>query len=407
MRSSAVSLILRAHLWLGLPFVKFRSELPSPRRKARSSEKKRYSSRAAHAEGRGGMAPPPVPLRARMTAVAGALVLTPDTALMRLTKMQTSSRWYTAWGIVFYRGFGRLILLPPLWMVAKGASPREFARVARHLGWRHLCGGALLYTIQNVAFIVAANLTFIASVLAILATGPLMSCFAAKAFLGESVPRHTWIAAVACAACVLVLFSDAFVEKRDDETNAPATRDHLVGNFVALIVPAALALYWTACKSAKKDADMIPALTLSGLIGGSLATLVVLGNVPFRRNQNESFTSPLMPTPPADDGGVAVAALVTQTLSVAVAFALLTLGAKDVPSAEVSLIMLIELALGPALVWAAVGEMPTWRVWLGAAGVLATMAAESAAAVADERREGSADFSAAGGETGGSGDAAA
>ena len=121
------------------------------------------------------MAPPPVPLRARMTAVAGALVLTPDTALMRLTKMQTNSRWYTAWGIVFYRGFGRLILLPPLWMVAKGASPREFARVARHLGWRHLCGGALLYTIQNVAFIVAANLTFIASVLAILATGPLMS----------------------------------------------------------------------------------------------------------------------------------------------------------------------------------------------------------------------------------------
>jgi drug/metabolite transporter (DMT)-like permease len=115
-----------------------------------------------------------------------------------------------------------------------------------------------------------------------------------------------------------------------------------------------------------------------------------------------------MPTPPADDGGVAIAALVTQTLSVAVAFALLTLGAKDVPSAEVSLIMLIELALGPLLVWAAVGEMPTWRVWLGAAGVLATMAAESFAAVADERREGSADFSsAAERETGGSGDAAA
>ena len=70
--------------------------------------------------------------------------------------------------------------------------------------------------------------------------------------------------------------------------------------------------------------------------------------------------------------------------------------------------MLIELALGPVLVWAAVGEMPTWRVWLGAAGVLATMAAESFAAVADERREGSADYSAAERETGGeTGDAAA
>lgn len=100
------------------------------------------------------MAPPPVPLRARMTAVAGALVLTPDTALMRLTKMQTSSRWYTAWGIVLWRGAVRAVLLPPLWMVIKGESPRAFARDARDLGWRRLCGGALLYTIQNVAFII-------------------------------------------------------------------------------------------------------------------------------------------------------------------------------------------------------------------------------------------------------------
>ena len=339
------------------------------------------------------MAPPPVPLRARMTAVAGALVLTPDTALMRLTKMQTSSRWYTAWGIVLWRGAVRAVLLPPLWMVIKGESPRAFARDARDLGWRRLCGGALLYTIQNVAFIIAANLTYIASVLAILATGPLMSCFAAKAFLGESVPRHTWIAAVACAACVLVLFSDAFVERQKTETsdaasaNAPTTSDHLAGNFVALIVPAALALYWTACKSA--DADMIPALALSGLLGGALATLVVFASLFSERGPNELSGSPLMPNPPSADGGVAVAALATQTVSVAVAFALLTLGAKDVPAAEVSLIMLIELALGPALVWAVVGEMPTWRVWLGSAGVLVTMAVESAVGAADERRKAS------------------
>lgn len=352
------------------------------------------------------MAPPPVPLRARLTAVAGALILTPDTALMRLTKMQTSSRWYTAWGIVLWRGAVRAVLLPPLWMVIKGESPRAFARDARDLGWRRLCGGALLYTIQNVAFIIAANLTYIASVLAILATGPLMSCFAAKAFLGESVPRHTWIAAVVCAACVLVLFSDAFVERPNASgtnagTSAPTTRDHLVGNFVALVVPAALALYWTACKSA--DADMIPALALSGLGGGALAIVVVFASVPSDRDPDESPESPFMPNPPDADGGVALAALLTQTVSVALAFALLTIGAKQVPSAEVSLIMLIELALGPALVWAAVGEVPTWRVWLGSAGVLVTMAVESAVGVADERRKASVSSPAS--ETGG--DAAA
>ena len=253
-----------------------------------------------------------------------------------------------------------------------------------------------------MAFIIAANLTYIASVLAILATGPLMSCFAAKAFLGESVPRHTWIAAVVCAACVLVLFSDAFVERPNASgtnagTSAPTTRDHLVGNFVALVVPAALALYWTACKSA--DADMIPALALSGLGGGALAIVVVFASVPSDRDPDESPESPFMPNPPDADGGVALAALLTQTVSVALAFALLTIGAKKVPSAEVSLIMLIELALGPALVWAAVGEVPTWRVWLGSAGVLVTMAVESAVGVADERRKASVPSPAS--ETGG------
>ena len=192
---------------LGLPFDHSCSAVAVSRRKSASRREKVQKTviprRARWRAREGGMSPPPVPLRARLTAVAGALILTPDTALMRLTKMQTSSRWYTAWGIVLWRGAVRAVLLPPLWMVIKGESPRAFARDARDLGWRRLCGGALLYTIQNVAFIIAANLTYIASVLAILATGPLMSCFAAKAFLGDpsrgtpgsprsSAPRACW-----------------------------------------------------------------------------------------------------------------------------------------------------------------------------------------------------------------------
>ena len=74
------------------------------------------------------------------------------------------------------------------------------------------------------------------------------------------------------------------------------------------------------------------------------------------------------------------------------AFALLTVGAKDVPSAEVSLIMLIELFLGPVLVWAAVGEMPSWRVWVGSGGVLITMAVESAVGLMEEKKERAAEI---------------
>ena len=51
-------------------------------------------------------------------------------------------------------------------------------------------------------------------------------------------------------------------------------------------------------------------------------------------------------TPITDDGGVAAFALFAQTLVTASAFMFLTIGAKDVPSAEVSLYMLLELILG-------------------------------------------------------------
>lgn len=52
-------------------------------------------------------------------------------------------------------------------------------------------------------------------------------------------------------------------------------------------------------------------------------------------------------------------------------------GARDVPSAEVSLYMLIELCIGPFLVWLAMGEQPTWQVLVGAGGIFLTMGVES------------------------------
>jgi len=326
------------------------------------------------------MAPPPVPLRARLTAIAGALVLSPDTMLMRLTKMQTSSRWHQSFSFVFYRGAGRLLLLPPLWMLAHRASPNAFTQVARRVGYRRLLGGAALYTVQNMAFIVAANLTYVASVLAILATGPLFAAAASKVFLKEHVPKHTWIASGTCAVCVAVIYSDSFVGDRDvgdtgDTGDEISTSTHVLGNTIALLVPIALALFWTVCKSSPEN-DMIASLSLSGLIGSTIAACVVFG-----AGQGNALL------PVEKDNSTSLLALIGQTVSVAIAFALLTVGAKDVPSAEVSLIMLIEIFLGPTLVWLAVGEMPTWRVWVGSGGVLIAMAVESAVGVFEERKE--------------------
>ena len=345
----------------------------------------------APTRGKAVMSPSPVPLCARLTAIAGALVLSPDTMLMRLTKMQTNSQFYTSFAIVFYRGLGRLLLLPPLWMVAHRKHSKAFMRVASRLGHKRLLGGALLYTTQNVAFIVAANLTYVASVLAILATGPLFAAAASRIFLKEHVPKHTWVAAITCAACVAVIYSDSFVNDGNGDTNTSeiSTSSHVLGNTIAMLVPSALALFWTVCKSSPEN-DMISALTLSGFLGSILALLVIFIGGAMTKQEHTLLGNSLLPV--QSDNGTSTIALATQTISVAVAFALLTVGAKDVPSAEVSLIMLIELFLGPVLVWAAVGEMPSWRVWIGSGGVLITMAVESAVGLMEEKKERAAEI---------------
>ena len=108
-----------------------------------------------------------VPPRARLVAILGALILSPDTVLMRLTRMESSSEWRTAWGVVFYRAWGRILFVPPMYAAFGGGGFRSWTRACARLGARRLWFGATLYMFQNVAFIVAASMTYIASVLAI------------------------------------------------------------------------------------------------------------------------------------------------------------------------------------------------------------------------------------------------
>ena len=133
---------------------------------------------------------------------------------MRLTRLETSDSLSLSMGITFYRGVGRLLLIPPLWMLLSGKRPSAFVAATRSLGFKRLLVGIFLYMLQNMAFIVSAELTYIASVLAIVATGPLFSAAFSALLLGEKVPRHTWIASLVCAGFVVIIYLDSFAEQR-------------------------------------------------------------------------------------------------------------------------------------------------------------------------------------------------
>lgn len=150
-----------------------------------------------------------------------------------------------------------------------------------------------------------------------------------------------------------------------------------------MLVPSALGAYWVLCR-ATPGQDMVPALSLSGLGGifGAVAAAVITAHRGDGSGDGSggSWSAPLEPAP-GDVG--ALAALVAQVALVALAFTLLTVGARDVPSAEVSLYMLLELPIAPLFVWAATGENPGWRVFIAAAGIMAAMTAEARAGLRD------------------------
>ena len=75
-----------------------------------------------------------MPLRARLTAIFGALVLAPDTMLLRLSAFESSSEWLGSWGIVFYRAWGRLVFIPLMYVLANGGRSAAYLDAVRALG---------------------------------------------------------------------------------------------------------------------------------------------------------------------------------------------------------------------------------------------------------------------------------
>ena len=92
-----------------------------------------------------------VPLRARFTALAGALILSPDTMFMRLTKFESRDSLSQTMGMAFYRGLGRLLFLPPLWLILNGKRPEAFLAASKSLGLKRLLLGMALFMVRRGA----------------------------------------------------------------------------------------------------------------------------------------------------------------------------------------------------------------------------------------------------------------
>ena len=235
--------------------------------------------------------------------------------------------------------FGRAVfagtaLLAYVALVERGGVARAFRSVG-------VAGVAVALCVATASgsFIAALNHTSVARVLFILALSPVLAALLARVTLHEPITRRTVVAmGLALAGVALML-------------GAPG-EGSLAGDGLSFVTAFAFALMIVITRW-RQDVSMAPATCLSQAI-------LVAAFLPF--------ASPS--TIGSDDLGWLAALGIGQ---IGAGFALLTVGARLIPAAQVGLITLLEVVLGPAWVWLALDERPSTLTLVGGAIVIAAI----------------------------------
>jgi drug/metabolite transporter (DMT)-like permease len=202
---------------------------------------------------------------------------------------------------------------------------------------------ALCTAIASGSFIVALNHTTVANVLFMQAVAPIAAAVIAWLALREPVSRRTAVAMLVALGGVGLM------------VGGPGGA-HGLGLTLSVVMTLAFAVAVVITRH-RRDISMAPAICLSQVI-------VLAVFAPF-----------------ADAGSVdahnlvVIVALGVGQMGLGLAF--LTVGARLIPAAEVALITLLEVVLGPLWVWLAFSERPSTTTLIGGSIVLVAVALQA------------------------------
>lgn len=202
------------------------------------------------------------------------------------------------------------------------------------------------WSVMFTAFMLALGFTSVANVLILMALGPLLTALLARMVLGQRLANRTWLTIVVAALGIVYMYGSQFWSAMADPLTPIG--DLLIGSGLALCVPLAGAINWTAVQRVQHKGeriDLVPAV----LLGAILSSL---------------FTLPLALPGTASARDVAWLAMLGW-LQLSVPCTLSVVCAQVLKAAEVSLLGLLEVIFGIALTWAFVNEVPSTEVLVG------------------------------------------
>jgi DME family drug/metabolite transporter len=236
------------------------------------------------------------------------------------------------WQILLYRSFALATFLFILISFRSGFKPLITIKRAGAAG---IVGGLSL-VVAFAGGIYAIQTTTVANAMFLFASAPFFAALLGWIILRESVRRSTWITATVGAIGIAIMVVDGIAV------------GHMIGNASAILSALAFAVFTIALRW-KKLEDMLPAVFLAGIFAIIISAAICAANsYPFQLSTN--------------DAGIAFALGFFQVGS---GLAVYTIGSKVVPAAELALLSMTEVLLGPLWVWIFIGESASLYTLMG------------------------------------------
>ncbi len=254
------------------------------------------------------------------------------------------------WEAAFWRSLFLCAVIAALMLAQhRGGAVRKLFS----MGWQGLVS-SLSWAAMLTCFMVALSLTSVANALLMFGVLPFFAAIAGRLFLGERVAPHTWLAILGAAAGIGVMFHDSL------------RSGNIAGSLMALVVPVAAAANTVAVKLGRGRVDLVPAL----FAGAAISVLVAW-----------PLAGPFSATPRdlALYGGLALFQLALPCVL------LVRVVLPRLSAAEIGLLSLLEIVLGPLWVWLALGEEPGGAIIMGGLVVMAAVVANEGISLVQDR----------------------
>jgi drug/metabolite transporter (DMT)-like permease len=271
--------------------------------------------------------------RAQWMMVAAALCWSSGGYLVRLLSITNP------WEILFWRALFMGLFVSGMLL---GMHGWRLPQAVRAIGKPGLFSGSMQAG-ASLCFLSALSFTTVTNVYVVMSVAPLVAALAAWIVLGERVPRPTWLAMAVAAAGLAIVFADSLRARS------------VLGDVFALGVCVCFAAQITTLRKFAVSIDMLPQV----MVGAFVA--ICAGAI-------------MAPTLTIGGRDLALLALMG-CLQVGMGSSLSTRASRHLPAAEMGLISLLEMILGPMWVWIFLAERPSAAALQGGAIVIAAVAA--------------------------------